>query len=435
MDSKENIAKENEYMEDVTPLTLGRYRLIRLLAHGGMSEVFLARDEQDEQLYAIKVVKHEVTENYQHFCREMQILNLLQHAHILPILECQEESGLAYYVTPYIRHGSLKGRMASGRLSLEETGVILEQIGDALQFIHDCGLVHRDIKPANVLLDEDNYVWLADFGLAKEANTPHDLTNSEHVIGTPLYLAPELLEEPASPESDIYALGIMLYEMLTGTPPFQGQTPMAIYWKHVYELPPLPSEHNPLISPAIEQVILRAMAKQPEERFSSARELVEAYQQALLAPAVPLQPQEDFFEEETDAQRSLTPRRLKLSSPRVRVRSQHRHKLPLAVAMVMLAMLFMLGALSLAIQYQSYPSPPVSTGAQMISPPSLTPTAPPATHTSEANNQAAPINQPRERPQDRPQPHKPAPPHHGKPAPPHKSAPPAPPHHKKGHER
>lgn len=406
-------------MEDVTPLTLGKYRLIRLLAHGGMSEVFLATDEQDEQLYAIKVVKQEITENYQHFCREMQILNLLNHAHILPILDCQEESGLAYYVTPYIQHGSLRGRIANGRLSLEETRVILEQLGDALQFLHERGLVHRDIKPANVLIDETNHVWLADFGLAKAANTPHDLTGSEHLIGTPFYLAPELLEEPASAKSDIYALGIMLYEMLTGTPPFKGQSPLAIYWKHLYELPLLPSERNPLISPTIEQVILRAMAKQPEERFASARELVEAFQQALLAPAILPQPQEEFFEEEAYARTGRTSFRLRPLPPRMRVLSQHQHKLPMAVAIVMLVMLFMLGALSLAIQYQASPTPPVSTGTQMLAPalqtPTPAPTSPaPASHTHGTENKAAPINQPGGQPQERPQPHKPAPPHHKK---------------------
>jgi len=382
-------------MEAKTSTQIGKYHLIRHLAHGGMSDVYLAKSENDEQLYALKLVSPETAENYWHFRREMSILRTLKHEHILHVFDYYaEEDGIAYYVTPYIEQGSLKERIATGPLSLEEAATILSQVGEALQFIHELGLVHRDIKPANILLDETNYAWLADFGLAKEVNAPSDLTSTGCLLGTPFYIAPELVEEPASVSSDIYALGVVLYEMLTGTPPFTGQSPLMICWKHVYEPPPLPSTLNPHISVTVEQVILRALAKNPAERFATAQELVEAYQQALLAPMVLAQSEETFLRVAEFEAAGNAARAGKLFWPLAGIFSQKPRARPMAVAMVMLAFLFVLGATTLAIEYQAHPALPTNANAQMISLPvhklTVSPTASVPTPTPKAMPAAEP---------------------------------------------
>lgn len=382
-------------MEADTCMQLGQYHLIRHLAHGGMSDIYLAHDGSAEQLYALKLVRRDVTENYRHFRREMSILSELKHEHILPVFDYyDEEEGVAYYVTPYIEQGSLKERLSDGPLSQEKAAQILAQVGDALQFIHEAGLVHRDVKPANILLDENDHVWLADFGLAKVADMPSDLTDTGCLIGTPYYLAPELLEEAATKSSDIYALGVVLYEMLTGAPPFTGQTPLAICWKHVYEPPLLPSVLNPTISAAVEQVILRALAKEPGERFASVRELVEAYQDALLAPTVRIQPEQLFLE--TPLREPLEPivRRAEASWPQIEVLAQQRRRRPLAITMVMLALLFVLSVATLAIEYQLQPSVATHVGAQMITLPGYFSTPQATTPTAKPKTQPTPTAKP-----------------------------------------
>lgn len=359
---------------------LGKYYLIRYLAHGGMSDIYLAHDENEQPLYALKLVRREVANNYCHFRREVAILQKLKHEHILPLLDYYEgEDGTAYYVTPYVQQGSLRERLHDGPLSLTEATAILSQVGEALQFIHDLGLIHRDIKPANILLDESGHVWLADFGLAKDASVPSDLTDSGCLIGTPYYLAPELLKEPASQSSDIYALGVVLYEMLTGVPPFTGQTLLAICWKHVDELPPPPSTLNPLISETMEQVILRALAKQPADRYASVCEFVEAYQEALLSPTVVLRPREE-------RSHPLPPEMVELMDtvaeaiPARRAGSrQQKPKPALLAALTLLALCFVLGAGSLTLAFQTQATSSISASAQMISLPDRTATAPAAT--------------------------------------------------------
>jgi serine/threonine protein kinase len=182
---------------------------------------------------------------------------------------------------PYIVHGTLGERLARGPLTLQEAGMILEQIASALQFAHDHGIIHRDIKPSNILLDENDHVYLADFGLAKLVEKCSDITQTDCLIGTPEYMAPELVDEPASVSSDLYALGILLYQMLTGKVPFKAETPIAVYCKHIHEQPVCPSSLNPTLPLAIDQVILCALEKDPCRRFKSVRALTQAYKDAL----------------------------------------------------------------------------------------------------------------------------------------------------------
>ena len=245
-----------------------------------MSEVYLAQDRKTTREVAIKLV-HANDIYCARFRREVQIMSVLQHKHILPVLDYGEYEAWLYLVTPYIAQGTLDTCLAAGPLSCEEANEILQQLADALQFAHEHGIIHRDIKPSNVLLAEGRHVYLADFGLVKSEGEQGSLTQSGFLVGTPAYIAPEMVDGPATTASDIYALGVLLYQMLTGQPPFQADTPLALVWKHLQEEPMLPSTLNPALSPAVDAVILRALEKDPEERFQIPRELAGAYQRAL----------------------------------------------------------------------------------------------------------------------------------------------------------
>jgi serine/threonine protein kinase len=270
---------------------LGRYRLLRRLCRGGMSEVYLAHDEQDDRDVAIKVVNIHFSDHVERLQREEQVMRLLAHGQgvevaerlsILPILDYGEDGSWSYLVMPYMEHGTLRDRMTKGRMSLEEAEVMLEQIASALQFAHDRGILHRDIKPSNILLGDGGKVYLADFGLAKGIDQQEkDITQTGCLIGTPEYMAPELAEEAFSTSCDIYALGVLLYQMVTGQVPFKGSTPLSIYWKHVQEQPVLPSLLNPAIPHPVDEVILCALEKDPHRRFHTAQELALAYKNAL----------------------------------------------------------------------------------------------------------------------------------------------------------
>ncbi len=260
-----------------------RYRLQQHLHHGMLSDVFLAYDEHLQDNVVMKLVSNDQTEARLRLQSEIQTLLTLTHDHILPVLDHGEYEAYHYLVMPYMKQGSLLKRMAKGRLSEEEVGNILIQVTSALQFAHDQGIIHRDIKPSNILLDGDSehYVYLADFGLAKAIGKGSDLTQTGCLIGTPEYMAPELIDKPESISSDIYALGILLYHMLAGRPPFRANSPLAVCWKQLREMPLPPSVFNPAISPPVEQVILCALHKDPLQRFPGAKALAQAYMQAL----------------------------------------------------------------------------------------------------------------------------------------------------------
>lgn len=260
---------------------LGHYQLQQRLARGGMSEVYLAYDTNTQSIVALKVVNKLQEDHARRFQREVQVLEQLVHPHILQVFESGEDETWCYVAMPYVKDGTLRNRLHDGPLSLTEAGTLFTQIARALQWSHEHGIIHRDIKPSNVLLHEGKHVYLADFGLAKSLEDEHDVTQTGYLIGTPEYMAPELSEELATCSSDIYALGILLYQMLTGSVPFHGETPMAIYWKHLQEMPQPPSQLNPTLPAPVENVILRALEKDPRQRFQSVSEMAEAFSAAV----------------------------------------------------------------------------------------------------------------------------------------------------------
>jgi serine/threonine protein kinase len=276
-------------MLELEGITLSHYHLHHSLGRGGMSEVYLATDQRSQQEVAIKLVNSSHMEYSERFQREVKTISALTHRHILPAFDHGQHSSWHYLVMPYMKQGTLRERLAKRPLTLEEAGEVFEQAVDALQFAHDHGIIHRDIKPSNILLRDEHYVYLADFGLAKAlwAEGENEITQTGYVIGTPEYMAPELVEQPADISSDIYALGILLYEMLTGRTPFKGSTPIATCWKQLREQPTRPSILNPAIPRPVERVILRALEKDPQCRFPSARELLQAYKRSLRAAEQP----------------------------------------------------------------------------------------------------------------------------------------------------
>lgn len=264
--------------------TLGRYYLLRRLGQGGMSEVYLARDKRNDRSVALKVVGSHAGDFIERFRRETSAISRLQHPHILPALAVGKREPWHYLVMPYIEHGTLFNLLEHGPLTSEHASELLTQIADALQFAHTKGIIHRDIKPSNILLRDDHYAYLADFGLAKQLEGSHTLTQTGILLGTPEYMAPDLAEGPATTSSDIYSLGILLYQMVTGMLPFQADTPLAVYFKQIRELPLPPSYHRQDLPPSVDSVILRALEKDPRRRFKSARALAEAFRFALANP-------------------------------------------------------------------------------------------------------------------------------------------------------
>lgn len=264
---------------------LGHYRLRRLIGRGGMAEIYLAEDENLGREVAVKIVHRAMTDELSRFQREVGMLAQLEHEHILAVYDYGQDGPWHYLVMPYISHGTLADRLRTrGTLTPVEAGQLLAQVADALQYAHERGILHRDIKPSNILLRDDAYAYLADFGIARLLEQESGLTQTGTFVGTPEYMAPELFEESASQSSDLYALGIVLYNMLTGHLPFTGPNSLAVVEKQLHKQPVPPSQLNPAIPLAIEQVILIALEKDPRRRFKSARALKDAYFQALQAP-------------------------------------------------------------------------------------------------------------------------------------------------------
>ena len=270
----------NEHTIDSTS-TISHYQLQRLLARGGMSHIYLAHDTETQRLVAMKLVHKDAGDYCTRFQREVKATANLHHDHILPAFDYGEEDSWCYMVMPYIGGGTLKQRLEQGPLPLKEAEKLFTQLADAVQFAHEHGILHRDIKPSNILLRDGDHVYLTDFGLVRNIEEESNITATGFVIGTPEYIAPEQVEHSATPGSDVYALGIVLYEMLVGRVPFKGSSPIGTCWKHLHEQPMLPSMLNPAISARTQAVMLRALEKDPAQRYQSAHDLAVAFQDSL----------------------------------------------------------------------------------------------------------------------------------------------------------
>lgn len=277
---------------------IGSCLLEKMLGYGGSSAVFLAQQRGVEQKVAIKVFLPRSTMNlqmrkdfYTRFLREAEAVSNLDHANILPIHSYGEQDGLPYIIMPYMPGGTLREYIRShGCLSLTEAQWFLEQMAAALDYAHEHGCVHCDVKPANILLDGAGNVQLSDFGIVHmmpaEADPAHPQQPAAKVsgvlLGTPDYISPEqAMGKPLDGRSDIYSLGITLFFLLAGRPPFRADSTIAMALLHVHEPPPSLSSLRPAISPTIDHVIQKTLAKQPEARYQTAGALSAAFSEAI----------------------------------------------------------------------------------------------------------------------------------------------------------
>ena len=275
-------------MDNIQPgQMLGSFRIINQIGRGGMATVYKAYQPAIDRYVAIKVLPSQLAESPEfakRFHQEARIIANLEHPHILPVFDYGESEGVAYFVMRYLDAGTLKDRMIEGRpLPIKEIDHLFTQLAAALSYAHSRGIVHRDLKPANALIDSHGNVFLTDFGIAKllESASPR-LTQTDAIMGTPAYISPEQAQaNPVDERSDIYSLGIILYEMVTGSVPFVAETPLAVLFKHISDPLPPPSQIKPDVPPAIEQVILKALAKNPQDRFATANDFVAAWKRAL----------------------------------------------------------------------------------------------------------------------------------------------------------
>lgn len=267
---------------------LGSYELIRRLGEGGMAHVYLARDVRLGREVAVKVLDQRLAERpgfRERFQREARVAAALDHPHIVPLYDFGESGYEPYLVMPFISGGSLQDVLKRAPLSASEVVTYGSQMADALDYAHRRNVVHRDVKPANMLVHADGRLLLADFGLAKIISpSSRPATPQRHPdAGTPEYMAPEQIEGRTDERSDIYALGVVLYLLLTGHLPFTGATANMVMEGHLYQLPEQPRKLNPAVTPAMQAVILRSLAKHSEDRYQKAKDLGDALLSALVA--------------------------------------------------------------------------------------------------------------------------------------------------------
>ncbi|MCB0876136.1 MAG: PASTA domain-containing protein [Solirubrobacterales bacterium] len=267
----------------------GRYRLEHRLGSGGMADVWRARDTELGRDVALKLLHENFardTEFVERFRREASSAAGLQHQNVVSVFDrgSYEDS---YYISMELVEGSSLRELIDQGLTIEEAVEVTRQMLAAAAFAHEHGIVHRDLKPMNVLIDRDGRIRVTDFGIARAGGS--EITRTGSVMGTAQYLSPEQAQGMAvGPATDIYSIGVILFEMLTGRVPFDGENAVAIAMKQVGEEPPAPSSINPKVSPALDAVVLKALAKDPAQRFQSAAEMTAALEAAEGSPDQPV---------------------------------------------------------------------------------------------------------------------------------------------------
>ena len=272
-------------MEDLTGRELGPYRLISPFGEGGMATIYKAFQPGTERYVALKILPQHYAKEatfHERFQQEAQIIAKFQHPHILPVFDYGEEDNYAYLAMPLIKGGTLAKLINGGTVELSQVRTIISQVGDALDYAHSYGVVHRDVKPTNILIDERQNALLTDFGISKIVGEMVHITRTGQVIGTPAYMSPEQIKgDLIDGRSDIYSLGIVLYEMVTGRTPFRADTPPALFVKHLLDPLPPPSTLIPDLPLPVEMVILKSLAKEPNDRYQTAAQMVQAVQSAI----------------------------------------------------------------------------------------------------------------------------------------------------------
>jgi serine/threonine-protein kinase len=274
--------------DDLLGATFGHCVIRSVLGQGGMACVYRGYQMNLDRDVAIKVLPAQYAADkdfVERFKSEARAMARLSHPNIVTVHDAGQERGRLYIVMAYIPNGTLKDRMGKP-LDPRDVARCVKEVASALAYAHERGIVHRDVKPANVLIDADGRAILSDFGIAKVLASSSGLTRHGAGVGTPEYMSPEQCRgDYVDTRADIYALGVLIYEMLTGHTPFEADNYTALAHAHIYEPVPPPSRLNPRISPAVQAVILKALAKAPSDRFQTATDLALALDQAVAAQA------------------------------------------------------------------------------------------------------------------------------------------------------
>lgn len=265
---------------------LGMYELRKRLDKGERNRVYRAFDTHRQREVAVKVLGlgESSDERGKRFAQEARILGALHHPHIVPFLDYDSIDGLSFIVMPLLEGGTLKEKLAAGRMNGGQVMGLLKEVGSALDYLHNQKVIHRDLKASNIMFDQPGNAYLVDFGIAKltDSAAQQNITMVGQVVGTPSYMAPEQwLGVELTPAVDQYALGILCFQMLTGQLPFDAPNTPGLLYKHMYDPPPFPSKMQPDLPTTLDDVLHKALAKKAEERYPSTRQFVEALGQAL----------------------------------------------------------------------------------------------------------------------------------------------------------
>jgi serine/threonine-protein kinase len=279
-------------MSFVAGETVGPYRIIEQLGSGGMATVFKAYHAALDRYVALKVLHPAFKEDpsfLARFQREARIVAQLDHPNIVPVYDFSAHHGQPYLVMRYIDGETLKARLARGPLSIADTLKMVNAIGAALVYAHAAGVLHRDIKPSNVIITPKGDVFLTDFGLARIAQVGESTLSQDSILGTPQYISPEqaMGDAQLDARTDVYSLGVVLYELLVGRVPYQADTPYAVVHDHIYTPLPPPRSINPKLAEPLERFLLKALAKDRADRYASVAEMAQALNRAVEASGIP----------------------------------------------------------------------------------------------------------------------------------------------------
>lgn len=267
---------------------LKHYELRQRLDTGEKNRVYKAYDTHMEKDVAVKVLNLGVLTGdtrRKRFEQEARILRTLYNPHIIPFFDYNDEDDLIYIVMPLLEGGTLKEKLNGQPMPSSHVIRLVKEIGGALDYLHSKSVIHRDLKSGNIMFDDQGNSFIVDFGIAKVQDEGMNLTSAGEMVGTPYYISPEQwIGLPVSPASDQYALGVLVFQMLTGKLPFEGENMFAMLQKHVYESPPLPSSTYTALPPSVDGVLLKALSKKPQDRFDSVRQFAEALEVAFQAP-------------------------------------------------------------------------------------------------------------------------------------------------------
>ena len=273
---------------------VGPYRIIEQLGQGGMATVFKAYHASLDRYVAIKALHPAFNQDVTfeaRFQREARVVAKLEHPNIVPIYDYAEYEKRPYLVMKFIEGDTLKAKLDKGPLSSEEISKIVDAVGSALSYAHRQGVLHRDIKPSNVLVANDGQMYLADFGLARIAQSGESTLSSDMIMGTPQYISPEqaMGKKDLDERTDLYSFGVMLYEMVVGQVPFNADTPFSVIHDHIYSPLPLPHTVNKSVPEGVERVLLKALAKDRDDRYENITQMVSAFKDAWKEAGIPMQ--------------------------------------------------------------------------------------------------------------------------------------------------